>query len=120
MHLILRIVVNGLALMLVAYLYGGVSIDSPIAAIIAAVVLGIVNAIIRPALLLLTLPVTVLTLGLFLFVINALMFWLAAELVPGFRVSGFMAALIGSVMYSVITTVTSWLITPSKSTKKED
>jgi putative membrane protein len=118
MHLILRIVVNGLALMLVAYFYSGVSIDSPIAAIIAAAVLGIVNAVIRPVLVFLTFPVTVLTIGLFLFVINALMFWLAAELVPGFRVSGFMAALIGSVMYSIITTVTSWLISPSKSAKK--
>ena len=120
MHLVLRIVLNGLALMLIAYLYSGVSIDGPLAAIIAAVVLGIVNAIIRPVLLILTLPVTVLTIGLFLFVINALMFWLAAELVPGFRVSGFMAALIGSVMFSIITTVTSWFITPNKNSKKTD
>lgn len=118
MHLILRIVLNGLALMLVAYLYSGVSIDSPLAAIVAAVVLGIVNAIIRPVLLFLTLPVTLLTLGLFIFVINALMFWLTAELVPGFRVTGFMQALIGSVMYSVITLVTSWIIKPSAKKEK--
>ncbi len=118
MHLVLRIVLNGLALMLVAYLYSGVSIDSPVAAIVAAVVLGIVNAIIRPVLLFLTLPVTLLTLGLFIFVINALMFWLTAELVPGFRVTGFMQALIGSVMYSVITIVTSWIIKPSAKKEK--
>jgi putative membrane protein len=118
MHLVLRIVLNGLALMLVAYLYSGVSIDSPLAAIVAAVVLGIVNAIIRPVLLFLTLPVTLLTLGLFIFVINALMFWLTAELVPGFRVSGFMQALIGSVMYSVITIVTSWIIKPGDKKEK--
>ena len=118
MHLVLRIVLNGLALMLVAYLYSGVSIDSPLAAIVAAVVLGIVNAIIRPVLLFLTLPVTLLTLGLFIFVINALMFWLTAELVPGFRVSGFLQALIGSVMYSVITIVTSWIIKPGDKKEK--
>lgn len=118
MHLVLRIVLNGLALMLVAYLYSGVSIDSPVAAMVAAVVLGIVNAIIRPVLLFLTLPVTLLTLGLFIFVINALMFWLTAELVPGFRVTGFMQALIGSVMYSVITIVTSWIIKPSAKKEK--
>lgn len=118
MHLVLRIVLNGLALMLIAYLYSGVSVDGPVAAIVAGVVLGIVNAIIRPVLLFLTLPVTLLTLGLFIFVINGLMFWLAAELVPGFRVTGFMAALIGSVMYSVITIITSWVIKPSAKKEK--
>lgn len=118
MYLVLRIVLNGLALMLVAYLYSGVTIDSPLAAIVAAVVLGIVNAIIRPVLLLLTLPVTLLTLGLFIFIINALMFWLTAELVPGFRVTGFVQALIGSVMYSVITIVTSWIVKPGDKNEK--
>ena len=88
--------------------------------IIAGIVLGIVNAIIRPVLLILTLPVTLLTLGLFIFVINALMFWLAAKLVPGFGVTGFMAALIGSVMYSVITIVTSWFISPKASKSAND
>ena len=87
--------------LLVAYLYPGVSITSFGAALIAALVLGLLNTIVRPLLVLLTLPVTVLTLGLFLFVINALMFWAAASLLAGFNVAGFAAALIGSLIYSL-------------------
>lgn len=110
MTLLLRWLLNGVALMLVAYLYSGVTVTGIVPALIAALVLGLVNAVIRPILVILTLPVTLLTLGLFIFVINALLFWLVAEMVPGFRVSGFMAALIGSLMFSVITIITSWLI----------
>jgi putative membrane protein len=65
---------------------------------------------VRPILVILTLPVTVVTLGLFLFVINALLVWLVAEIVPGLRVTGFGAALVGSILYSLITLVTSWLV----------
>ena len=108
--LLLRWVVNAGALLLVAYLYPGVAIESFFAALVAALVLGLINAVIRPLLVILTLPVTVLTLGLFLFVLNALLFWLAAEIVGGFRVTGFVAALIGSVLYSLITLLTSWLL----------
>lgn len=108
--LLLRWVVNAGALLLVAYLYPGVTVESFFAALIAALVLGLVNAIVRPVLVLLTLPVTVLTLGLFLFVINAFLFWFVAEIVQGFRVTGFGAALIGSILYSVITLLTSWLL----------
>ena len=114
LSLIARWIINAAALLLVAYLYPGVSVESFLAAAIAALVLGLVNAVIRPILILLTLPVTLLTLGLFLFVINALMFWLVAEIVPGFKVSGFMAALLGSILYSVITLITSWLLFPRK------
>ena len=114
LSLIARWIINAAALLLVAYLYPGVTVASFWAAMLAALVLGLVNALIRPLLGLLTLPVTVLTLGLFLFVINALMFWLAAEIVSGFRVTGFWAALIGSVLYSLITLITSWLLFPRK------
>ncbi len=100
--------------MLVAYLYPGVQVAGMIEALIAALVLGLVNALIRPILVLLTLPVTVLTLGLFIFVINALLFWFVAEVVKGFTVSGFMAALIGSVLFSIITIISSWLISGKK------
>jgi putative membrane protein len=109
-HLLLRWVVNAAALMLVAYLYPGVSVTSFGAALIAALVLGLVNAVVRPILVILTLPVTLLTLGLFLFVINALLFWFVAEVVQGFHVAGFGAALLGSILYSVITLLTSWLL----------
>ena len=114
LSLIARWIINAAALLLVAYLYPGVTVASFWAAMLAALVLGLVNALIRPLLVLLTLPVTVLTLGLFLFVINALMCWLAAEIVSGFRVTGFWAALIGSVLYSLITLITSWLLFPRK------
>jgi putative membrane protein len=110
LSLLARWVVNAAALMLVAYLYPGVTVDSFGAALIAAIVLGLVNAVVRPLLVILTLPVTLLTLGLFLFVINALLFWLVAEVVHGFQVSGFGAALLGSILYSVITLLTSWLL----------
>jgi putative membrane protein len=108
--LLARWIINAAALLLVAYLYPGVSVESFVTALVAALVLGLVNAVVRPLLVILTLPVTLLTLGLFLFVINALLFWLVAELVPGFRVSGFGAALLGSILYSVITLITSWLL----------
>ena len=108
--LLLRWLLNAAALMLVAYLYPGVQVESLAAAVIAALVLGLVNAVIRPILLVLTLPVTILTLGLFIFVVNALCFWLAAEFVGGFHVAGFWAALVGSILYSLITLVTSWIV----------
>ena len=112
--LIARWIVNAAALLLVAYLYPGVTVETFLAAAVAALVLGLVNALVRPLLILLTLPVTLITLGLFLFVINALLFWLVAEIVPGFRVTGFVAALVGSVLYSLVTLVTSWLLFPKK------
>ncbi|MEO5691619.1 MAG: phage holin family protein [Usitatibacter sp.] len=112
--LVARWIINAAALLLVAYLYPGVMVESFFAALIAALVLGLVNAVIRPVLLLLTLPVTILTLGLFIFVINALLFWFVAEVVQGFKVTGFWAAMIGSILYSVITLVTSWVLFPRR------
>jgi putative membrane protein len=90
------------ALLFVAYVYGGVEVRSFGAAMIAAFVIGLLNTVVRPLLVVLTLPVTLLTVGLFIFVINALMFWLAAELLDDFVVEGFLAALLGSLMYSVL------------------
>ena len=102
MKLLSKWLLSAAALLLVAYLYQGVEVRSFTAALIAAFVIGLLNAVVRPVLVLLTLPVTVLTLGLFLFVINALMFWAAASLLDGFQVRDFTAALIGSLIYSVI------------------
>jgi putative membrane protein len=99
--LVARWMLLAAALLLVAYLYPGVSVASFGTAMIAAFVLGLLNTVVRPLLVLLTLPVTLLTLGLFLFVINALMFWAAAGVLDGFNVNGFTAALIGSVIYSL-------------------
>ncbi len=110
MKIIVRWLLLAMALLLVAHLYPGVSVASFGAALIAAFVLGLFNTLVRPLLVLLTLPVTLLTLGLFLFVINAFLFWFVAEIVRGFTVDGFLSALVGSVLYSVITLVTSWIL----------
>ena len=101
MKTLVRWLLLAAALLLVAHLYPGVSVASFASALLAALVIGLFNTLVRPLLVLLTLPVTLLTLGLFLFVINALMFWAAASLLDGFNVAGFTAALIGSLLYSV-------------------
>lgn len=101
MKLLLRWGLLACALMLVAHLYQGVEVKSYGAALVAALVLGLLNTLVRPVLILLTLPVTLLTLGLFLFVINALMFWAAASVLEGLHVYGFWAALVGSLLYSL-------------------
>ena len=100
MKLLLRWILLAAALLLVANWYPGVRVQDFTAAMLAALVLGLLNAVLRPLLILLTLPVTVLTLGLFIFVINAVVFQVAASLLQGFDVAGFGAALIGSLIYS--------------------
>ena len=102
MKLLLKWLLAACALLLVAYLYPGVQVQSFGSALIAAAVVGIFYTLLRPLLVVLTLPVTVVTLGLFLFVINALLFWAAASLLDGFHVNGFGAALLGSLIYSVL------------------
>lgn len=101
MKIAVRWLLLAAALLLVAQVYSGVAVASFGSALIAALVLGLLNTLLRPLLVLLTLPVTVLTLGLFLFVINALMFYFAASILQGFSVAGFGAALIGSLLYSL-------------------
>ena len=105
MKLLLKWLLSAAALLFVAYVYEGVSINGYQAALIAAFVIGLLNTLVRPILVILTLPVTVLTVGLFLFVINALMFWSAASLLDGFNVTGFGAALIGSIIYSILSLI---------------
>ena len=101
MKIIFRWLLLAAALLLVAHLYPGVVVNSFGAAMIAAFVIGLLNTLLRPILVLLTLPVTVITLGLFLFVINAVMFYFAASMLDGFQVTGFTAALIGSLIYTL-------------------
>ena len=90
------------ALLFVAYVYDGVKVLTFGSAMVAAFVIGLLNTIVRPILVVLTLPVTIVTVGLFLFVINALLFWAAAQMLSGFQVTGFVAALVGSLFYSVL------------------
>ncbi|WP_130431705.1 phage holin family protein [Rivibacter subsaxonicus] len=98
------------ALLLVAKLYSGVQVTSYTAALIAALVLGLLNAVVRPIFVLLTLPITLVTLGLFLFVINALMFYWAGKMLDGFETTSFWAALVGSLIYSALSLVINHLL----------
>jgi putative membrane protein len=102
MKLVAKWLLSAVALLFVAHVYSGVEVKNFAAALLAALVIGLLNLVVRPALVVLTLPVTVLTLGLFLFVINALMFWAAAQLLDGFQVNGFLPALVGSLIYTAI------------------
>ena len=102
MKLLIKWMLCAGALLLVAQVYSGVQLQSFSAALIAALVLGLFNTFLRPVLIVLTLPVTVVTLGLFLFVIHALLFWAASGVLDGFVVTGFGAALVGSVLYSLL------------------
>jgi putative membrane protein len=102
LKLLIKWLLSAAALLFVAYLYSGVQVKTFTAALVAALVIGLLNAVVRPVLVVLTLPVTLVTLGLFLFVINALMFWAASGLLGGFYVNGFVAALLGSLLYSLL------------------
>jgi putative membrane protein len=98
--------INTVALVAVAYLLPGVNVASFGAALIAALVLGLVNTVVRPILILLTLPATILTLGLFIFVINGLLFWAVGSWLQGFNVAGFWWGVLGAIVYSIV----SWLL----------
>jgi putative membrane protein len=106
MRFLLRLLLNGVAVLIAAWLIPGLHITSPATAIVAGIVLGLINAVIRPVLILLTLPLTLVTLGLFIFVVNAVCLALAAWVVPGFTISGFGAAFAGA----LVTSVVSWLL----------
>ena len=115
MRLLLVWLINAVALFALPYLLTSIHVQSFGAALIAALVLGLINALIRPVLVLLTLPVTVLTLGLFIFVINGLLFWAVGSWLEGFRVDGFWAGVVGAIVYSLISWALSALIRFPKS-----
>ena len=105
MKLLTRLLVSSLALLMVAYFVPAIEVDGIVTALIVAVILGLLNAIVRPILVVLTLPITVVTLGLFIFVINASLFFFAAWFIEGFAVDGFWWAMLGSLMVSVISII---------------
>ncbi len=111
MTLILVWLLNSVALLAVAYLLPGIAVASFGSAMIAALVLGLLNMLVKPVLVLLTLPITIVTLGLFLIVLNALLFWFAGSVLRGFNVAGFWWALAGALLYSLISGLLSALIT---------
>ena len=106
MRFLARLVLNGLAIIIAAWLLPGIHITSSLSALVAGVILGFVNAIVRPVLFFLTLPLTLLTLGLFIFILNAICFGLTAWLVPGFSVDGFFSAVLGALLVSAV----SWIL----------
>jgi len=110
--LLLVWVINAVALLAVAYLMPSIVVASFGTALVAALILGLVNAVIRPVLVLLTLPATILTLGLFIFVINGLLFWFVGSFIQGFVVGGFWAGVIGAIIYSLISWALSAVLLP--------
>lgn len=108
--LVTKTIIGAFALLLAATIVPGVEVSTLYIAIITAVILGILNAVVRPILLLLTLPINLLTLGLFIFIINALLFWFASTFVDGFAVAGFFSAFLGSLLVSAVTTIGNKLI----------
>lgn len=110
MELILVWILNAVALLVVAYLLPGITVASFGSALIAALVLGLLNTLVKPLLILLTLPITIVTLGLFLLVLNALVFWFAGSVLKGFQVGGFWWALLGAFVYSVVSGLLSRLL----------
>ncbi|MBM3221367.1 MAG: phage holin family protein [Candidatus Rokubacteria bacterium] len=107
MGFVIRVLVNAAAILLAAHVVPGIHVRSLTTALVAGLVLGLVNAIVRPVLVVLTLPLTLLTLGLFLLVLNALCLWLTSVVVAGFTVQGFWAAFLGALLISVV----SWILT---------
>lgn len=116
MRLLLNWVLSALAVWIVSKVVPGISVSGPTAALIAALAIGFINATLGALLKVLTFPLTLLTLGLFWFVINAAMLKLASALVPGFEVHGFVAALIGAFLLSLVSSLLHWLIMPSRKT----
>jgi len=106
--------INALALLALPYIFSSITVGSFYTALIVALILGLINAVIRPVLVLLTLPLTILTLGLFIFVINGLLFWFVASFVAGFDVAGFWPAVFGAIVYSLISWAAAALIVPGK------
>lgn len=109
---LLRTIITAVGLLLAATLVPGIDISGPGTLVMAALLMGLVNALVRPILVLVTLPLTIITLGLFLLVINAAVFGLVAAILEGFRVSGFLAAFVGWLIVSITSTVASWYIGP--------
>ena len=110
MYLILRLLINAATLIGIANFLPGISVSGFYAAVITALVLGFVNALIRPIIILLTLPITIVTLGLFTLVINALLFWFVGTVVKGFEVAGFWPAFWGALIMSMVSWIVSWLL----------
>src|SRR3954469_16380684 len=117
MRIVLSWIINALALLALPYIFQSIRVDGFFTALVTALVLGLINTLIRPLLILLTLPINILTLGLFTFVINGLLFWFVASFVSGFVVAGFWPAVGGAIVYGVISWALSALVLGSHDPK---
>jgi len=113
MKILFRWLINALALLAITQLLEGFTVDNLYHALMIALVLGFINALIRPVLLLLTLPINILTLGLFTFVINALLIWFVSTFMQGFQVDGFLTAVAAAIVLWIVSTITNRLIKQS-------
>jgi putative membrane protein len=114
MGFLARLLLNGIAIIVAAWLIPGLELTGTVPALVAGALLGFVNAIVKPILIVLTLPITLVTLGLFLFVVNAICLGLTAVVVPGFRIDGFWAAVFGALVVSVV----SWILSGVFATRR--
>jgi putative membrane protein len=110
---LLRTLITALAIFVVVNILPWVRVDNPVSLIVTAILLGLLNAILRPLLIFLTLPITILSFGLFIFIINGLILYLVAALVPGFRLLNFWVAILASVLISIVSGFINWLISDS-------
>jgi putative membrane protein len=108
--ILLKWLINALALYVTSYLVKGIQVSDAWALFLAAALLGILNAVIRPILIILTLPINIITLGLFTLVINGLMLWVVSFLIKGFVIQGFWPAILGALMISIMSWIVNWLI----------
>jgi len=115
MRLLLIWFLNALALLTVAYVLPGIIVDGFTGALVAALILGLINMLLRPLLILFTLPVTVITFGLFILIINGLLFWFAGSVLKGFEVSGFWVGVLGALLYSIISSVLAMIFFENRS-----
>ncbi len=116
MRLLLVWLINAAALFALPYIFDSIRVDSFYTALIVALILGLINTLIRPVLLVLTLPITILTLGLFIFVLNGLLLWFIASFIKGFTIAGFWPAVFGAIVYSLISwAATSFILGEKKS-----
>lgn len=110
LQIIIALALNALALMATAYIVPGFHVADFMSALLAAIVLGVVNTFIKPILKLVTLPITIITLGLFSFVINAVVLFMVSYVVPGLKIDGWMAAILGAIVLSIVSTALSMLL----------
>lgn len=114
-----KTIATTVAVLIAAYILKGIYVDDTLTALLVAVVLGLLNSFIKPILIILTIPISIITLGLFLLVINILIIKLAAGIVPGFRVEGWIAALLFSLVVSLVTAIIEGLIGTNEDRRKQ-